>query len=570
MALALPPIVQFNYSSESLFMLEELWYKNAVIYSLDLETFMDSDGDGIGDFEGLCSRLDHLHALGVDTIWLAPFQPGPNRDNGYDIKDFYGVDPRHGSSGDFVSFMHRANKLGIKVIIDLVVNHTSDEHPWFKNACTDKNAKYRDWYVWSDKKPENMDEGMVFPGVQKTTWTYEKKTRSYYFHRFYKHQPDLNTDNPDVRKEIERIMGYWLELGVAGFRVDAVPFILESPVPSGNKKPKMHFDYLSDMRRFLQWRSGDAVLLGEANVLPKESEKYFGQNGEGIHLMFNFYVNQYMFYALATADVAPLINALEQTRSSFMMSQWAHFLRNHDELDLGRLKENEKQKVFEKFGPQKNMHLYDRGLRRRLAPMLGSRKQIEMAYSLMFSLPGTPVIRYGDEIGMGENLELPERDAVRTPMQWSNEKNAGFSRSHKTVHPVINEGYYAYQHTNVDDQRRDPGSLLNWITALIRLRKQCPEIGVAEWEIVPVKNDHVLAIRYKGKNNSLFIIHNFDEEPVTIQLTAKQAGNVKLIDMINNFTSELRGAEKHVINLEAYGYRWFQLGDMSYSNEHIK
>lgn len=428
-------------------MIDELWYKNTVIYSLDLETFMDANGDGVGDFEGLCSRLDYLHALGVDTIWLAPFQPSPNRDNGYDICDFYGVDARHGSSGDFVSFMHRAKKLGIKVIIDLVVNHTSDEHPWFKDAAASKDSRYRNWYVWSDKRPSNWNEGMVFPGVQERTWTFEKKTGSYYFHRFFHFQPDLNIDNEKVRKEIQHIMGYWLQLGVSGFRVDAVPFILESPT-TGGKKAKMHFEYLEEMRRFLQWRSGDAVLLGEANVLPREYPNYFGAKGEGIHLMFNFYVNQYAFYTLATAQVGPLIKALEQTKNLFFTSQWAHFLRNHDELDLSMLKKEERQKVFEKFGPEKQMQLYHRGLRRRLASMLGSRKQIELAYSLMFSLPGTPVIRYGDEIGMGEDLQLKERSAVRTPMQWANQKSAGFSRADKLVHPVIDKGYYSYQHIN--------------------------------------------------------------------------------------------------------------------------
>lgn len=547
-------------------MIEELWYKNAVVYSLDLETFMDANGDGVGDFEGLSSRLDYLHALGVDTIWLAPFQPSPNKDNGYDVSDFYGVDPRHGSPGDFVAFMHRAAKLGIRVIIDLVVNHTSDQHPWFKNACSSRDAKYRDWYVWADKKPASWDEGMVFPGVQDRTWTYEKNTRAWYFHRFFEHQPDLNTENEEVRKEITRIMGYWLELGVAGFRVDAVPFILESP-NTGKQKNKLHFEYLAEMRRFLQWRSGDAIMLGEANVLPKKSKKYFGENGEGIHLMFNFYVNQYSFYALATGDVAPLIDALEQTKNIFITSQWAHFLRNHDELDLGRLTDKERQAVFERFGPDPDMQLYERGLRRRLAPMLGSRKHLEMAYSLMFSLPGTPVIRYGDEIGMGENLDLPERAAVRTPMQWSAEKNAGFSRNDKLVHPVIDEGYYSYQHINVEDQRRDPGSLLNWMTGLIRLRKQCPEIGTADWKIISVKQPGVLVMQYTGKNSSLLIVHNFGEQPTELRLTAKQAGDSNLVDLMNNFESKATGTGRHIISLDAYGYRWFQLGGLSQQHE---
>lgn len=538
-------------------MIDDYWYKNAVIYSLDLETFMDGNNDGTGDFKGLCERLDYLHALGVDTIWLAPFQPTPNKDNGYDIYDFYGVDPRHGTGGDFVDFIHKANKIGIKVIIDLVVNHTSDEHPWFIDSRSSKDSKLRDWYVWSDKKPSDWDEGMVFPGVQKSTWTLDKQSKAYYFHRFYDFQPDLNTDNPEVRKEIQRIMGYWLQLGVAGFRVDAVPFILESPAP-GKKKSRLCFEYLKEMRRFLQWRAGDAVLLGEANVLPEESKNYFGQEGDGIHLMFNFYVNQYSFYALATGDIEPLVKALEKTKDIFPSSQWAQFLRNHDELDLGRLKEEERQKVFERFGPEKHMQLYDRGIRRRLAPMIGSRAGLELAYSLMFSLPGTPVIRYGDEIGMGDDLSLKERDAVRTPMQWSGEKGAGFSKAHKLVHPIIDEGFYAYDHINVENQRRDPDSLLNWMTAMIRLRKECPEIGWGEWEILPVKLPHILVMHYTWDGKSLFIFHNFDEKPQEIVFTKRQIKHHRLVDLIRNIESVADEKGRHTIITEAYGYRWFR------------
>ncbi|MCE7070415.1 MULTISPECIES: alpha-amylase family protein [Dyadobacter] len=539
-------------------MLEDLWYKNAVIYSLDLETFMDANGDGTGDFEGLCNRLDYLHALGLDTIWLAPFQPTPNRDNGYDISDFYGVDPRHGSSGDFVSFIHKARKLGIKVIIDLVVNHTSDEHRWFKEARSSKDSPKRDWYVWSEKRPADWNKGMVFPGVQKATWTKDKESKEYYFHRFYEFQPDLNTDNPEVREEINKIMGYWLELGIAGFRVDAVPFILESSTSKKGGEPALHFEYLKEMRKFLQWRKGDAVLLGEANVLPNESKKYFGEDGDGIHLMFNFFVNQYTFYALATADTRPLIKALEATRDIPGTSQWAHFLRNHDELDLGRLTEEERQTVFERFGPEKHMQLYDRGIRRRLSPMLGSRQQTELAYSLMFSLPGTPVIRYGDEIGMGDNLELEERDAVRTPMQWTGEKQGGFSQAETLVHPVVEEGYYAYDHVNVENQRREPSSLLNWMTSLIRMRKECPEIGYGNWEIMDTGQNQILGMRYTWKNKILLIWHNFQEKSLELVVPEEMAGATRIADLMSNIESVTDKKGRHTITLEAYGYRWFR------------
>lgn len=544
-------------------MIEDLWYKNAVIYSLDLETFMDANGDGIGDFEGLTLRLDYLHAMGIDTIWLAPFQPTPNRDNGYDVSDYYGVDKRHGSSGDFVEFMHQANKRGIKVIIDLVVNHTSSQHPWFKNARSSKDAKYRDWYVWSDKRPKDWDEGMIFPGVQKSTWTRDKKTGAYYHHRFHDFQPDLNIDNEEVRAEIRRIMGYWLELGVEGFRVDAVPFILETQHPR-QPDQKIRFEYLREMRRFLQWRKGPAILLGEANVLPNESDKYFGHEGDGIHMMFNFYVNQYVFYALATRDVKPLIKALESTRLQFHTSQWAQFLRNHDELDLGRLTDEQRQKVFERFGPEKRMQIYERGIRRRLAPMLGNRPQSELAYSLLFSLPGTPVIRYGDEIGIGDNLSLKGRNSVRTPMQWSADKNAGFSTAEKLIHPVIGKGAYSYSMLNVETQRRSPDSMLNWMTRLIRLRQECTEIGWGDWWILETGQPSVLGMYYRWQESSLITLHNFEEKTLEVTLDLKKNSESRLVDLMQIDENLADEHGLHHIRIGAYGYRWFRAGDLSH------
>lgn len=545
-------------------MIENYWYKNAIIYSLDLETFMDGDRNGTGDFNGLSRRLEYLRSLGVDVIWLAPFQPTPNKDNGYDIKDYYGVDPRHGSNGDFAEFMHLANGMGLKVIIDLVVNHTSDQHAWFKNARQGEGAEYYDWYVWSKEKPSDWDEGMVFPGVQQETWTKDKKADAYYFHRFYDFQPDLNMGNPRVRVEIHRIMNFWMSLGVAGFRVDALPFILETQEP-GETKREIRFEYLEEMRRFLQWRRGDAILLGEANVAPEDAKKYFGEQGQGIQMMFNFYVNQYLFYALATSDIKPLKEALIATQDIFPTAQWAQFLRNHDELDLGRLTDEQRQKVFERFGPEKHMQLYDRGIRRRLAPMLDNRAHIELAYSLMFALPGTPVLRYGDEIGMGDDLSLDEREAVRTPMQWTNDKNGGFSGADKKhlVHPVISEGPFSYENINVEAQRRQPDSLLNWMTAMIRLRKACPEVGYGDWEIIDVGNPHVLALLYHREGERLLTLHNFIEEPAEIQLKLKFEHADKLIDLLNIEESLVNEKGEHSLLLEAYGYRWMRVGDIS-------
>jgi len=361
-------------------MIDDLWYNNAVLYCLNVETFADSNGDGIGDFNGLTRKLDYLAGIGVTCIWLLPFYPSPRRDDGYDVVDYYGVDRRYGSSGDFVEFMNQARERGIRVIVDLVVNHTSIDHPWFKEARSNPRSKYRDWYVWSKKRPRDWNKGMVFPGVQKSTWSYDSEARLWYFHRFYDFQPDLDTSNPEVREEIKRIMGYWLELGVSGFRVDALPFVISKKGPNV-KRHQQDFDFLREMREFLQWREGDALLLAEANVLPDQDLNYFGNRDDRMHMMFNFLVNQNVFYALACGDVRPLTAALKKTKQRPVTAQWAHFLRNNDELDLGRLTVEQRDAVFAKFAPKPSMRLYDRGIRRRLAPMLDAdRKRLELAY----------------------------------------------------------------------------------------------------------------------------------------------------------------------------------------------
>ena len=458
-------------------MINDLWYKNAIIYCLSVSTYMDANGDGIGDFQGLMRRLDYLHGLGVTAVWLMPFQVSPLRDDGYDVADYYGVDPRYGTLGDFVEFTHGAKQRGIRVLIDLVVNHTSNEHPWFKEARKDPNSKYRDWYIWSKKKPPRANHGMVFPGVQKSTWSYDEIAKAWYFHRFYDFQPDLNTSNPEVQAEILKIMGFWIQLGVSGFRMDAVPFVIASK-GANVKKPIEQYDMLRRFREFLQWRQGDCIILAEANVLPETDFEYFGADGDRMHMMFNFQVNQHLFYALASADIGPLAAALKKTKKRPATAQWGTFLRNHDELDLGRLTKQQRQVVFDAFAPKKEMQLYDRGVRRRLATMLnGDRRRMELAYSLLFTLPGTPVIRYGDEIGMGDDLSLPERNCARTPMQWSNEPRGGFTKSDRPFLPVISGGPYGFEHVNAATQRRHPESLLNWTERIIRMRKEVPEIG---------------------------------------------------------------------------------------------
>jgi maltose alpha-D-glucosyltransferase / alpha-amylase len=537
--------------------IDDIWYKNAVLYCLDVEKYVDGNGDGIGDFAGLTRRLDYLAGLGVTCLWLQPFYPSPNRDNGYDVSDFYGVHPKHGTMGDFVDFMNHAEQLGIRVIVDLVVNHTSDRHPWFQAARKDPQSPFRDWYVWSKTRPADYNKGMVFPGVQKTTWTRDPVAGEYYFHRFYEFQPDLNTENPEVRKEIMRIMGFWLQLGVSGFRMDAVPFLISR---KGNKvTPHKDYEFLHEMRDFLQWRRRDAVLLAEANVPPDESLEYFGDLGDRLQLMLNFPVNQRLFYALASGDLKPLIRALEGTKDRPQAAQWVHFLRSHDELDLGRLTKTQREKVFAAFGPTREMQLYDRGIRRRFAPMVDNdRRRIELAYSLLFTLPGTPMLQYGDEIGIGDNLALPERECARTPMQWSSDKNGGFSTARRTVKPVISDPIYGYKRVNVEAQRRDPHSLLNWMERKIRMRKECPEISWGDWRILNTNEEDVLVMEYTWHDHSLIILHNFADKPRAVRIPMKTAGTRILVDLLWTNDSRVDGRGVHEIELEPYAYRWFR------------
>jgi maltose alpha-D-glucosyltransferase/alpha-amylase len=547
-------------------MIDDLWYKNGVFYCLSVATYMDANGDGVGDFKGLLRRLDYLQGLGITTIWLMPFQPSPGRDDGYDICDYYGVDPRYGTLGDFVEFAHGCRQRGIRVIIDLVVNHTSDAHPWFQQARRSKDSDYRDWYVWADKKPPDASKGVVFPGVQKSTWTHDKEAKAWYFHRFYDFQPDLNTSNPRVQAEILKIMGFWIQLGVSGFRMDAVPFVI-STKGAKVRRPVEQYDMLRALREFLQWRQGDAIILAEANVLPDSDMEYFGADGDRMHMMFNFQVNQHLFYALASADSRPLAKALNATRSRPASAQWGLFLRNHDELDLGRLTETQRNLVFNQFGPDKNMQLYDRGIRRRLAPMLGGdRRRLELAYSLMCTLPGTPVFRYGDEIGMGDNLELSERNCARTPMQWSTEPNAGFTQCEKPRSLVIDSGPYGFEHVNVAKQRRDPDSMLNWTERIIRMRKEVPEIGWGEFKVIATPDPAVLVIRYNWRENSVLFVHNLDEKPREVSFAVGLPGDAGrlLVNLLSEDHSQAKGRGKHTILLESYGYRWYRVGGLDY------
>src|SRR5215213_9091726 len=400
------------------------WYKNAVIYGIDVATFQDSNGDGIGDFRGVCDRLGYLTELGVTCLWLLPFFPTPNRDNGYDITNYLEVDPRLGTFDDFIHLVHRAGERGIRVLIDLVMDHTSDQHPWFQAARRDRGSRYRRYYEWSDApSPADPDKTNIFPGEETSVWTYDAIAGQYYFHRFYHFEPDLNVMCPEVQEEIERVIDYWLSFGIAGFRVDAVSHMIESPHKEDNAS-LVHDPHrvLRELRAYTAGRRPDAVLLGEADVEPGQLKSFFG-DGDQLHMLYNFLLNNYLFLALAQQRSAPIARALRLLPPVPPSGQWVNFLRNFDELDLERLTEEERQAVYHAFAPDPEMRIFGRGIRRRLAPMLNDPRRVLMAYSLMMSLPGSPLLMYGDEIGIGEDLSLPGRDAVRTAMQWSKHAN---------------------------------------------------------------------------------------------------------------------------------------------------
>lgn len=539
--------------------IEDLWYRSAIIYCLDVEKYQDSNADGVGDFEGLSARLEYLAGLGVTCVWLLPFYASPNRDNGYDVSDYYSVHPRHGSMGDFVEFINHASALGIRVVTDLVVNHTSKEHPWFQHARSDPHSPYRDWYVWSKERPENHKDGVVFPGVQKTTWTYDRAAQAYYFHRFYEFQPDLNTHNPLVREEIYKIMGFWLQLGVSGFRMDAVPFLIERK--GAGVAPEQDFALLHEMRDFLQWRARDAILLAEANVPPEDSIDYFDEDGDRLQMLLNFPVNQRLWYALATGDIEPLRWALRETARVPKHAQYVQFLRSHDECDLGRLTEEQRQKVFAACGPDENMQLYDRGIRRRFAPMLhGDRRRMELAFSLLFALPGTPMIQYGDEIGMWDDLSLPERECARTAMQWSGDPYGGFSQAKARTVPIIDDREHGFRRVNVADQKRDPESFLNCTAKLIHARKELPEIGWGVYTVISVESESVLVLRYDWRGVSVVTLHNFADREQVVHFDPRAERGGPLCDVFSSEHSAADASGQHEVRLPPYGYRWFRVG----------
>lgn len=533
-----------------------LWFKSAVIYQLDVRTFLDSDGDGWGDFQGLVQQLDYITSLGVTCIWLKPFNQSPNRDGGYDIVDYYSVDDRIGSFGDFARFMDEAAIRGLAVITELVINHTSSDHPWFIAAAQSRDSPHHDYYVWRDEplSAERSPQRITFSEGDTGVWTYSSDVDQFYLHRFYPHEPDLDNAHPDVQEEVLKMLSFYLRLGVAGFRIDAAPYVAEkAAVASDVLDPH---DYLKSLRDFISGIRSDAVFMAEADVDAERLDEYFG-DGDEMNLLLNFLSSEFVFAALAEGTAEPLVELLDLIPRPPDKGQYANFLRNHDELDLERLSESQRRRVFEVFAPDEDMRIFGRGIRRRIAPMLaGDQARLRLSHSLLFAIPGTPIIYYGDEIGMGEDLTLEERNPVRTPMQWSAGKNGGFSAADEEdlFMLPIGTGPFRFQDVNVAEQTAQPDSMLNWMRRLIGARKQARPVAMGDWTLPVSGEPSVFAVRYDDAGDVALTYHNLSPEPRWVKFEIGDA-----TDLYEVFADTSYGnpePEAPGFEISGHGYRW--------------
>jgi maltose alpha-D-glucosyltransferase / alpha-amylase len=535
------------------------WYKDAIIYQVHVRTFFDSNGDGIGDFQGLAQKLDYVQELGVNTIWLMPFFPSPLRDDGYDISDYRSVHPRYGTLDDFKKFLAMAHERGLRVIIELVANHTSDQHPWFQESRSSQDNPKRDWYVWSDTDSKYRGTRIIFLDTEMSNWAWDPISKSYYWHRFFSHQPDLNFDNPAVREEMWNVMKFWLEIGVDGFRLDAVPYLIEREGTSCENLPETH-EVIRELRRKVDEEFPGTMLLAEANQWPADLRPYFG-NGDEFHMAFNFPLMPRMFMGLRLEDRKPITEILQQTPPIPESCQWCLFLRNHDELTLEMVTDIERDYMYDIYASDKSMRL-NLGIRRRLAPLLDNdRRRIELLNGMLMSLPGTPIIYYGDEIGMGDNIYLGDRNGVRTPMQWSGGGNGGFSTAdpESLYSPPILNPVYGYQAVNVLSQRRFEHSLLSWMQHLIRVRRSSQVFGSGSIEFLYPANHRVLAyIRQLGKETVL-VVNNLSSAAQAVELDLRRyKGNI-LIEMFGKNIFPRIGDLPYLLTIGPYQFYWFRL-----------
>ena len=539
---------------------DPLWYKDAVIYETHVKAFSDGNGDGIGDFQGLTGKLDYLEALGVDCLWLLPFFPSPLRDDGYDIAGYRDVHPSYGTLDDFRRFLEEAHRRDIAVLVELVVNHTSDEHPWFQRARrAPPGSPERDYYVWSDSDRKFEGTRIIFTDTERSNWTFDPVAGAYYWHRFFSHQPDLNFDNPRVIEEIEEVMRFWLELGVDGFRLDAIPYLVERDGTSCENLPETHA-VIRRLRAFVDRHAPGAMLLAEANQWPEDVRPYFG-DGDECHMAFHFPVMPRIFMSLRQENAEPIVDIMRRTPAIPPTCQWALFLRNHDELTLEMVTEDERAYMNLAYArdPRSRVNV---GIRRRLAPLVeNGRRRIELLNGLLFSLPGTPVVYYGDEIGMGDDVARPDRDGVRTPMQWTGEASAGFStRPPRELYSLpVSDPVYGAQAVNVDAQSKDRSSLLHWMRNLIRLRKQFKVFGRGTTEFLPVANPKILAYVRRWERDTVLCVANLSRHAQPAELDLSQLEGMTPVEMLGYTPFPRVGRQPYVLTLGGYGFFWFEL-----------
>jgi maltose alpha-D-glucosyltransferase/alpha-amylase len=535
------------------------WYKDAVFYEVFVRSFKDGNDDGIGDFSGLRKKLDYIKNLGVNCIWLLPMYPSPLRDDGYDIADFYNIHPDYGRMKDFESFIDAAHRRGISVIADLVVNHTSNEHPWFKQACADPNSKYHDYYVWSDNPDKYSGARIIFCDTETSNWTYHPQAQKYYWHRFFSHQPDLNYDNPEVQEELLSVVDFWMNKGLDGFRVDAVPYLFEREGTNCENLPETHA-FCKRLRAYVDEHYPGAVLLAEANQPPRDVVDYFG-NGDEFHMAFNFPLMPRIFMALRKEDRKPVEDVINDLPQIPENAQWCTFLRNHDELTLEMVSERERKYMYKSFAKDPRARL-NIGIRRRLFPLMNkNRRAIELMHSLLFTLPGSPVIYYGDEIGMGDNIYLGDRAGVRTPMQWNGDRNAGFSDANpdRLSLPLIRDPAYSYQGTNVEEQEQSKSSFLNWLKLLLKIRKRNPAFGRGNIEFLTPENRKVITYIREYDDNIVLVVNNLSRFSQYAELAMQKYNGWTPVDLFGNIRFPRIGELPYLVTLGPHGFYWFRL-----------
>jgi maltose alpha-D-glucosyltransferase/alpha-amylase len=538
---------------------DPLWFKRAVFYEIHIRGYFDSDGDGAGDLRGVQEKLDYLQWLGIDCIWLLPMYPSPLRDGGYDVSDFFDVHPDYGTVEDFGNLVEAAHRRGIRVIADFVVNHTSSDHPWFQESRSSRDSPKRDWYVWSDADERWNEARIIFVDTEPSNWTWDPVAEQYYWHRFFSHQPDLNYDNPEVRDAMLKALRFWLDLGIDGFRLDAVPYLYERDGTNGENLPETH-DFLKELRREVDHHYADRVLLAEANQWPADVVDYFGE-GDECHMCFHFPVMPRMFMALRREEATPILEILRQTPAIPENCQWGLFLRNHDELTLEMVTDEERDYMYSEYAKDPRMKL-NLGIRRRLAPLLDNgRNEIGLMTAILFSLPGSPILYYGDEVGMGDNVYLGDRDGVRTPMQWTGDRNGGFSRADfaQLYLPPLMDPVYGYQAVNVEAQLRTPYSLLRWWRRFIEVRKQHPVFGLGSYEALTPENDKIFAHVRRYEDDIVLCVHNLARSAQAVELDLSWFDGMVPEEMFGRTRFPRIGELPYLLTLGPRGFFWFQL-----------